>query len=124
MTIEIENIRSGEFVIRRDCLRAYRRGTPLDLRPQELRLLQLFLQHRGTALTRIQIRDLLATTDIEDERSVDVYVMRLRKALNAGRKWDPIQTVKLTGYRFRPLTKTELACHKGSYGVLFQSAAQ
>lgn len=107
MKSEIVDIRSGEFRISAECLRAYRRGVPLDLRQSELRLLFLFLQHRNKILPRAQICASLGASDIEDERSVDVYVMRLRKGLKAGRMWDPIETVKSKGYRFRPLAKAE-----------------
>ena len=35
-----------------------------------------------------------------DDRTVDVHVGRLRRALNHGRKPDPIRTVRGTGYSF------------------------
>ena len=35
-----------------------------------------------------------------DERTVDVHVGRLRKALSRGRERDPIRTVRGTGYAF------------------------
>ena len=38
-------------------------------------------------------------TDI-DERTVDVHVGRLRKALNRPRERDPIRTVRGAGYSF------------------------
>jgi two-component system phosphate regulon response regulator PhoB len=35
-----------------------------------------------------------------DERTVDVHVGRLRKALSRGRERDPIRTVRGSGYSF------------------------
>ncbi len=91
---------SGEFRISFDHVRAYRRGQPLNLRPKELKLFELFLTHRGQVLSREYLASCISDKDNLDERTIDVHIMRLRKNLRL-RKWkDPITTVRDTGYQF------------------------
>ena len=53
------------------------------------------------ARTREQLLDGVWGTDVYvDERTVDVHVGRLRKAINRGRVKDPIRTVRGAGYAF------------------------
>ncbi|NDB66524.1 MAG: winged helix family transcriptional regulator [Methylocystaceae bacterium] len=91
---------SGEFRISYDHVRAYRRGYPLNLRPKELKLFELFLMHRGEVLTREYLASCISDKDDVAERTIDVHIMRLRKNLRL-RKWkDPITTIRETGYLF------------------------
>jgi DNA-binding winged helix-turn-helix (wHTH) protein len=79
--------------------RVHRRGREVHLGPTEYRLLQVLLQSPDLVFTREQ---LLATVwgrqNNIDERTVDVHVGRLRKALNQRRERDPIRTVRGVGY--------------------------
>lgn len=82
----------GAHKVRRD-------GKAVPLGPTEFRLLRHFLEHPGRVFSRER---LLASvwsqgTEIED-RTVDVHVRRLRKALNAGGRVDIIRTVRSAGY--------------------------
>ncbi|MDO6562428.1 phosphate regulon transcriptional regulator PhoB [Amphritea sp. 1_MG-2023] len=73
---------------------------PLELGPTEFRLLQFFMTHQDRAYTRSQLLDLVWGGNVYvEERTVDVHIRRLRKAL--GERHDYlIQTVRGTGYRF------------------------
>ncbi|MBR9868566.1 phosphate regulon transcriptional regulator PhoB [uncultured Amphritea sp.] len=73
---------------------------PLELGPTEFRLLQFFMTHQDRAYTRSQLLDLVWGGNVYvEERTVDVHIRRLRKAL--GDRHDYlIQTVRGTGYRF------------------------
>jgi len=73
---------------------------PLDLGPTEFRLLQFFMTHQDRAYSRSQLLDLVWGGNVYvEERTVDVHIRRLRKAL--GKRHDYlIQTVRGTGYRF------------------------
>lgn len=73
---------------------------PLDLGPTEFRLLQFFITHQDRAYSRSQLLDLVWGGNVYvEERTVDVHIRRLRKAL--GKRHDYlIQTVRGTGYRF------------------------
>jgi two-component system phosphate regulon response regulator PhoB len=57
------------------------------------------LAHPGRVFSREQLLDQVWGRDVYiDERTVDVHVGRLRKALNRGRMPDPIRTVRGAGY--------------------------
>lgn len=72
---------------------------PLHLGPTEYRLLEFFLRHQERAYTRGQLLDHVWGEHIYvEERTVDVHIRRLRKALPGYEKY--IQTVRGTGYRF------------------------
>ncbi|MDR5860151.1 phosphate regulon transcriptional regulatory protein PhoB [Halomonas eurihalina] len=75
-------------------------GNSLEVGPTEYRLLQFFMTHQERAYTRGQLLDQVWGGNVYvEERTVDVHIRRLRKALG-----DPyqqlIQTVRGTGYRF------------------------
>ncbi len=73
----------------------------IHLGPTEFRLLEYLLQKPGRVFTRAQLLDGVWGHAAEiDERSVDVRVGRLRKALSKGRERDPIRTVRGSGYAF------------------------
>ena len=80
-------------------------GQLLTLSPIEYRLLQLFMTNPDRAFSRTQLLDRVWGGDVYvEERTVDVHIRRLRKALGSAHE-DLIQTVGGTGYRF---TTTEL----------------
>jgi two-component system phosphate regulon response regulator PhoB len=73
----------------------------VHLGPTEFRLLELLMQSPGRVFSREQLLDGVWGRDVYiDERTVDVHVGRLRRALNRGRVSDPIRTVRGTGYSF------------------------
>jgi len=68
--------------------------------PTEFRLLQFFMTHAERAYSRSQLLDQVWGGNVYvDERTVDVHIRRLRKALGEEFKV-LIQTVRGTGYRF------------------------
>jgi two-component system phosphate regulon response regulator PhoB len=73
---------------------------PIDLGPTEFRLLQFFMTHQDRAYSRSQLLDMVWGGNVYvEERTVDVHIRRLRKAL--GERHDYlVQTVRGTGYRF------------------------
>ncbi|MCQ4323140.1 phosphate regulon transcriptional regulator PhoB [Stutzerimonas stutzeri] len=75
-------------------------GTPADMGPTEYRLLQFFMTHQERAYTRGQLLDQVWGGNVYvEERTVDVHIRRLRKAL--GETYENlVQTVRGTGYRF------------------------
>ena len=86
---------------------AARRGfieqKPIELGPTEFKLLHFFMSHPDRAYTRGQLLDHVWGTNVYvEERTVDVHIRRLRKALQTtGADYSYlIQTVRGTGYRF------------------------
>lgn len=69
--------------------------------PTEYRLLHFFMSHANRIYTRNQLLDYVwgGSSDIED-RTVDVHIRRLRKALEPFQLDSHIETVRGTGYRF------------------------
>ncbi|GGE51990.1 phosphate regulon transcriptional regulatory protein PhoB [Streptosporangium jomthongense] len=74
--------------------------SPLNIGPTEYRLLQFFMTHQERVYTRSQLLDQVWGGNVYvEERTVDVHIRRLRKAL--GERHDYlIQTVRGAGYRF------------------------
>ena len=59
------------------------------------------MESPGRVFSREQLLDGVWGRDVYiDERTVDVHVGRLRKALSATREPDPIRTVRGSGYAF------------------------
>lgn len=76
---------------------------PVDMGPTEFRLLKFFMTHQERAYTRGQLLDHVWGGNVYvEERTVDVHIRRLRKALqtDAVDYGGLIQTVRGTGYRF------------------------
>lgn len=74
---------------------------PIDMGPTEYRLLAFFMGHPERAYSRTQLLDQVwgANVYVED-RTIDVHIRRLRKALEPYGYDRFIQTVRGTGYRF------------------------
>jgi two-component system phosphate regulon response regulator PhoB len=79
--------------------RLRRHGQALHLGPTEFKLLRYFMERPGRVLSRQQILDGVWGMDSDiDERTVDVHIRRLRKAINRPGEADPIRTVRAAGY--------------------------
>jgi two-component system phosphate regulon response regulator PhoB len=79
--------------------RVRRGGEALHLGPTEFRLLRYFMERPNRVLSRQQILDGVWGMDTDiDERTVDVHIRRLRKAINRPHEVDPIRTVRAAGY--------------------------
>ncbi|KPK34077.1 MAG: phosphate regulon transcriptional regulatory protein PhoB [Betaproteobacteria bacterium SG8_40] len=75
-------------------------GEKIDLGPTEFRLLHFLLTHPERVHSRAQLLDNVWGDHVfVEERTVDVHIRRLRKALEAGNLDQMIQTVRGTGYR-------------------------
>lgn len=94
-------LKAGDIELDRENRRVRRHAREVHLGPTEFRLLEFLMQSAGRVFTREQLLDGVWGRDVYvDERTVDVHVGRLRKAINRGRKPDPIRTVRGAGYSF------------------------
>ena len=76
-------------------------GREIHVGPTEYRLLEFFMSHLGRAYSRSQILDhVWGTNAYLEERTVDVHIRRLRKALEPVMAAHYLQTVRGHGYRF------------------------
>jgi two-component system phosphate regulon response regulator PhoB len=73
----------------------------VPLGPTEYRLLQFFMEHPERVYSRSQLLDRVWGGNVYvEERTVDVHIRRLRKALEPYRREGLVQTVRGSGYRF------------------------
>ena len=92
---------AGEIIINRETRRVKRGDRELQLGPTEYRILEFLMERTGRVFERSQLLDSIWGMDSDiDERTVDVHVGRLRKAINQPKERDPIRTVRGTGYAF------------------------
>ncbi|MCY6382578.1 phosphate regulon transcriptional regulator PhoB [Hoeflea prorocentri] len=92
-------LKAGDIELDRETHRVYRRGREIKLGPTEFRLLEFFMTSPTRVFSRSQLLDGVWGHDIYvDERTVDVHVGRLRKALNLANMRDVIRTVRGAGY--------------------------
>jgi two-component system phosphate regulon response regulator PhoB len=74
---------------------------PLELGPTEYRLLHFFMTHPERVYSRGQLLDRVWGSNVYvEERTVDVHIRRLRKALTPSGYDQYVQTVRSAGYRF------------------------
>ncbi len=96
-----ETLKVGDIELDRIRKRVSRSGRDIDLGPTEYRLMEFLMERPGRVFTREQLLDGVWGNEVYiDERTVDVHVGRLRKAINRGRENDPIRTVRGSGYSF------------------------
>jgi two-component system phosphate regulon response regulator PhoB len=94
-------LKAGDIELDRERKRVHRSGRELHLGPTEFRLLEFLMVSPGRVFSREQLLDSVWGREAYiDERTVDVHVGRLRKALSRGRETDPIRTVRGAGYSF------------------------
>lgn len=78
-------------------------NTELKLGPTEFKLLHFFMTHIERVYSREQLLDHVWGTNVYvEDRTVDVHIRRLRKAISGHGHEHMIQTVRGAGYRFSP----------------------
>ncbi len=93
----------GDVVLDRLAHRVKRSQREVRLGPTEYRLLEFMMERAGRVLSREQILDGVWGRQAElDERTVDVHIGRLRKALIRGKEAEVIRTVRGAGYVIEP----------------------
>jgi two-component system, OmpR family, phosphate regulon response regulator PhoB len=91
----------GDIVLDKTRRRVERDGRAVKLGPTEFRLLEFLMRAPGRVYERGQLLDHVWSREAEiDDRTVDVHVGRLRKALTSGDERNPIRTVRGAGYSF------------------------
>ena len=94
-------VRSGLLELDAAGHRVIANGTEIKLGPTEYRLLVFLMTHADRVYSRAQLLDRVWGANVYvEERTVDVHIRRLRKALAAEGADIYIQTVRGSGYRF------------------------
>ena len=88
-----------DIVLNRETKRVTRGSRDVKLGPIEFKLLEVFLTYPGRVFSREQLLDMAWGKEIYvEERTVDVHIGRLRRAINKGKEIDPLRTVRSSGY--------------------------
>lgn len=92
-------LRLGDLSLDLAALQVRWRDTPLMLMPNEFRLLRYLMEQPGHVFSRHQLIAALGKHDQPiDERTVDAWVSRLRRALREAGAGSPLRTVRSMGY--------------------------
>jgi DNA-binding response OmpR family regulator len=88
-------IRFGEYVLDTKLLQLTRDGVPVDLTPQEYRVLAYLAFHRGEVVSQLRLTEHIYTQDLgRNSNSIEVLVGRLRRRVGV----DVIKTKRGFGY--------------------------
>lgn len=94
-------IAHGPLIIHLAALQARWHDQPIVLRPNEFRLLRYFAENPNRVLSRAELITGLGKDEAPiDERTVDVWVGRLRRAIKGAGGGNPLRTVRSMGYVF------------------------
>jgi len=94
-------VSQGDLMIDITAFQARWRNKPISLMPNEFRLLRYFAEHPGRVFSRAQLIAALGKQEPPiDERTVDAWVGRLRRALRKAGAGNPLRTVRSLGYVF------------------------
>ncbi|MEN0041375.1 MAG: phosphate regulon transcriptional regulator PhoB [Pseudomonadota bacterium] len=94
-----EILEHGDIRLDPTRMKVERAGSAIKLGPTEFRLLTVFLSRPGRVWTRESLLERVWEHDLDiDQRTVDVHVGRLRRALKANGMSDPIRTIRSAGY--------------------------
>jgi two-component system phosphate regulon response regulator PhoB len=92
-------LRCGELTVDLAAFQARWKDKPIPMMPNEFRLMRYFVEHPGRVFTRSQLIAALGKQEPPvDERTVDVWIGRLRRALRAAGAGEPLRTVRSLGY--------------------------
>ncbi|MGB6242367.1 MAG: phosphate regulon transcriptional regulator PhoB [Castellaniella sp.] len=94
-------IQAGELTLDPNTRQVSARQQTLPMGPTEFRLLHFLMTHAQRVYTRSQLLDQVWGDHVfVEERTVDVHIRRLRKALSPAHQEHLIQTIRGAGYRF------------------------
>jgi two-component system phosphate regulon response regulator PhoB len=80
-------------------LKLKRAGQEIKLGPKEFKLLEHLLRNQERVYSRQQLLDQVWGHDVYiEDRTVDVHIRRLRKAINVANTGELIRTVRSMGY--------------------------
>jgi two-component system phosphate regulon response regulator PhoB len=98
---DAQKLQMAELVMDTKSHRVSVNGERIELGPTEFRLLHFFMKNPERAYNRSQLLDFVwGDTVYIEERTVDVHIRRLRKALEPSGHDNLVQTVRGVGYRF------------------------
>lgn len=98
-------LETGQLQLNLDTHRVTADGQNVHLGPKEFKILTALMEKPGRVLSRERLLDLVWGRDVYVEnRTVDVHIRRLRKAISDAAGIDPIRTVRGSGYAINELS--------------------
>ena len=93
-------IKINNLILDTSSYRVEGNGKTIDLGPTEFKLLRFFMENPDRVFSREQVLNNVWGDNVYvEERTVDVHIRRLRKALEPTHHQDMVQTVRGAGYR-------------------------
>ncbi len=78
-------------------------GQALELTSFEYKVLEYFALHPGQVVSKMELNEHLYDEDADpDSNVIEVIMGRLRRKIDPTGDWQPIETLRGRGYRFRP----------------------
>ena len=95
-------VRIGPLVVNLSSQEVHLDGEPMELTTFEYKVLEYFMLHPGQVVSKMELNEHLYDEDADpDSNVIEVIIGRLRKKLDPDGEWQPIETLRGRGYRFR-----------------------
>ena len=93
----------GPLTIHLSAQDVFVKGQPLELTSFEYKVLEYFVLHPGQVVSKMELNEHLYDEDADpDSNVIEVIMGRLRRKIDPQGDWQPIETLRGRGYRFRP----------------------
>jgi len=97
---EADVVKAGDVLMDIPRRKVTRNGERIELSPREFEVLQIFMREPGRVFTRAEICERIWQREHQyDTRTVEIFIMRLRKKLEVEGRANLIQTVRGVGYQ-------------------------
>lgn len=94
-------LNSGPYIVDTSAKSVMVDGKPVDLTSYEFRVLEYLLTHAGKVISKSELTEHLYTEDEErDSNVIEVFIRRLRSKLDPESSYNPITTLRGSGYRW------------------------
>lgn len=94
-------LNSGPYIVDTSAKSVMVDGKPVDLTSYEFRVLEYLLTHAGKVISKSELTEHLYTEDEErDSNVIEVFIRRLRSKLDSDSQYNPITTLRGSGYRW------------------------
>lgn len=95
-------VRSGPLVVNLSSQDVQLDGESMELTTFEYKVLEYFMLHPGQVVSKMELNEHLYDEDADpDSNVIEVIIGRLRRKLDPESEWQPIETLRGRGYRFR-----------------------
>ena len=95
-------VRTGPLTVNLSSQQVQLQGEPMELTTFEYKVLEYFMLHPGQVVSKMELNEHLYDEDADpDSNVIEVIVGRLRRKLDPEGDWQPIETLRGRGYRFR-----------------------